>query len=755
MFDADVVNCISQAMTSLYKVIDRIALCNAPVLIVGPTGSGKEIIANRIHCAGKNYNAPLIDVNCGSIPENLMESELFGHEKGSFTGATVKHKGYFNLVGDGTLFLDEIGELTLPQQVKLLRVLETRKFRPVGSESNLEFNGKIITATNKDLEQLVAEKKFREDLYYRLNVFKLDVPALNERMEDIPILIQHFASKQREDLIFSKEAMAEIIVADWPGNVRQLKNFVERISYLSEKSIIPAATVRLFLSKQSDTDDENLKTITEKIMGLHVKNKLTTVEYHIIQRSLDDSNGNKSAAAKILGVHRKTVERCVKAFDIDAHEIFILSASGKKHQDLSEYIPALREYEKSINLAEKYSCSVRFESLKFEILLKQCVCLRNLNGYNSADVIKKHDEALALGKKLSKADKLPPIYFGIWAKHLMNMELAKALELAEKYLNESRSLENPSLISQAYITIANTKFWMGEFEDVHKNLSGFIKFYVSNDEIFSNYGYDPFVLYLFLFSLASFHLGDFRGSKKTLAQLHRYAETIEHPYSTAIALHASTWITFLMGDYKKSHSYCTRLIEMASNAQFTFYTGIGMVFKGYYNTAFGGEPADGIDLIKEGFAMASNGSGLLFHSLYAIILGRVHIMDNNIPEALGSIQKAIRIADDNKELCYISELLSVRGELYRLMGDAEKAENDLRAAICLAAQLKSIPAELNACISLAIILSDAERGGEAKKILGQILAKIPKANSAYKSVGTAKIQHCALKMVQRANGAKK
>lgn len=732
----DIMTCKSPAMVSLYEIIPRIARSNFPVLITGATGSGKEVIANLIHLLGKYPNEPFIDINCGSIPEKLMESELFGHEKGAFTSAIAKHKGYFEQVNRGVIFLDEIGELPLLQQVKLLRVLDSRKFRPVGSVYNIEFKGRIITATNKRIELLIEEKKFREDLYYRLAIFELKVPALHERLEDIPDLIQHFSRKCRKNLIFSTEAINEMVTADWPGNIRQLKNFIERVAVLCEEDIITVDSVRSFLPKQTINLYDGLGLIIRKILELDFENKITAIEYHIIQEALRNSCGNKTAAAKEIGVHRKNIERKLKIFNADLSEIYSLHDLGNGYMTSFDYKNALLNYEKALNLAKKYTYSVKFDKIKLKILLKQCVCLRNLYSWNDNNAEELYEEALVLGKRLYKQEKLTTVYFGIWAKHLMSLDLVKALDLAEKYFLTSKKLENPYMTSQALLTLANTNFWLGGFEVTHDNLSNFIELYDGNNEIITDYGYDPFVLYLMLSALTFLQTGNFKLSKKINLQLQNYAEETKNPFSIAIALHAGAWITFLLGDYKISRAYCTRLTEDFSLAPFPFYIGIGMIFKGYYN-ALEGKSAEGLALVKQGFRKVNKKNGLIFHSIYSIILGRIYCLDNNVDKSLEVIQRGICIADEKRELCYLSNLLRARGELYLLKENKEKAEQDFRVAIQMAIHLKSIPAELDACIILSDLLSSTGRSDEAQKILREILLKITKNDNTYKSINIA------------------
>ena len=223
-------------MHAIRRLVEQVAGSDATVLILGESGTGKEVVARGIHSASPRAQGPFVPVNCGAIPAELLESELFGHEKGAFTGAISTRRGRFELAAGGTLFLDEIGDMPLPMQVKLLRVLQERCFERVGSASSQPTDVRVIAATHQDLEQRVEDGRFRADLYYRLNVFPIDVPALRARPEDVPVLVQHFlaqlARQQRDSVAIAADAMAALQQYAWPGNVRELNNLVERLAIL-------------------------------------------------------------------------------------------------------------------------------------------------------------------------------------------------------------------------------------------------------------------------------------------------------------------------------------------------------------------------------------------------------------------------------------------------------------------------------------------------------------------------------------------
>ena len=299
--------------------IRRVSRSDRPVLVTGPTGSGKELVVRAIHAQGDHAEEPLVDVNCGAIPEPLMESLLFGHERGAFTGATRRQEGSLTLVRHGTLFLDEIAELPLTLQTKLLRVLETRRFMPVGSAAVREFGGRVIAATHASLERRVAANLFREDLFYRLNVLTVAVPGLDERVEDIPALVEHFCQQQARPLRLAPEAIALLGSTSWPGNVRQLRNLIDGLAVFSESEVVTSDLVRRFLGRDGPPERGNdllespvesrLESLFEAVLHLSADNKLEAMTDGLIAHAMAACGGNKSAVARLLGVHRKAIER--------------------------------------------------------------------------------------------------------------------------------------------------------------------------------------------------------------------------------------------------------------------------------------------------------------------------------------------------------------------------------------------------------------------------------------------------------------
>ncbi|MCL6448013.1 MAG: sigma-54 dependent transcriptional regulator [Armatimonadetes bacterium] len=314
--DADAMIGLSPIMQNVYKIIGRVANTNATVLIRGESGTGKELVARAIHYNSVRKERPFIKLNCASIPESLLESELFGHEKGAFTGAVAAKPGKFELAHKGTIFLDEIGEMSLSTQTKLLRVLQEREFERVGGTATIKVDVRIIAATNKDLEKSIESGHFREDLYYRLNVVEIVIPPLRERKEDIPALISHIikgCSAEYKKAIrgFSEEAMEILMNYDWPGNIRELKNVCERAVLMSTGPVLGVEVLPLTLRKKS----RRLSWLDE-IPGGSLKEIVQEVEREIILRALEEHNWNRSAAAQALKMNRSSFYAKLKELGI-------------------------------------------------------------------------------------------------------------------------------------------------------------------------------------------------------------------------------------------------------------------------------------------------------------------------------------------------------------------------------------------------------------------------------------------------------
>jgi DNA-binding NtrC family response regulator len=293
----------SRRMQEVIRTAEVVARSKSTVLITGETGTGKEMVARAIHYHSAQREMPLIKVNCAAIPETLLESELFGHVRGAFTGATSSKKGKFALADGGTIFLDEIGTMSPALQSKLLRVLQEREFEPLGSERTQKVDVRVIAATNRDLRSMVADGRFQEDLYYRLNVIPIHIPPLRERREDIPILVEHFIDKhahragKRIDGV-SPGVLETLQASDWPGNVRELENTVERAVVLAPTSVISADVVRILGAATATPTG---------LPSLNLRQNLEWAERETVRRALDASGGVKKDAAEVMGISQRAL----------------------------------------------------------------------------------------------------------------------------------------------------------------------------------------------------------------------------------------------------------------------------------------------------------------------------------------------------------------------------------------------------------------------------------------------------------------
>jgi transcriptional regulator with PAS, ATPase and Fis domain len=304
----------SRVMRGLLRRIQMVAPTDSTVLILGESGTGKELVASSIHRNSRRSQNPFIKLNCVAIPPDLLESELFGHEKGSFTGATARKPGKFELAHGGTIFLDEIGDMPLGLQAKILRVIQEKEFDRVGGTRTVKVDVRLICATNKNLPQMVAEGTFREDLYYRINVFALQLPALRERKEDIPLLVDDFLARTTPEVSISSPALQMMIGYGWPGNVRELQNTVERAAVLSQGQEIvvnhlPESITQLFQNAFIENEDEK---------DLSIDDKLKEIEKGMIIDALKKTNGIQIRAAELMGINQRSLWHRIKKYQIDA-----------------------------------------------------------------------------------------------------------------------------------------------------------------------------------------------------------------------------------------------------------------------------------------------------------------------------------------------------------------------------------------------------------------------------------------------------
>jgi len=329
----------SRSITQVRKLIEKVADTDANVLILGSSGTGKEVVARNLHYYSSRRDKPFVPVNCGAIPPDLLESELFGHEKGSFTGAISSRQGRFELAEGGTLFLDEIGDMPLPMQVKLLRVLQERTFERVGSNKSIKVDVRIVAATHRDLDIEISDGRFREDLYYRLNVFPIEMPDLKDRAEDVPLLIKELVTRmeheQRGSVRLTPAAMSSLVHYPWPGNVRELSNLMERLIIMYPFGVVDVRDLpdkfRDHVAEMKDADDIVEAPFIAMPMtvetgqrlprnGIDLKEHLSQLEYSLIKQALDEADGVVAHAAKRLAMRRTTLVEKMRKYGLQRTE---------------------------------------------------------------------------------------------------------------------------------------------------------------------------------------------------------------------------------------------------------------------------------------------------------------------------------------------------------------------------------------------------------------------------------------------------
>ena len=324
----------SAAISEVRYLIRAVAPSSASVLITGPSGSGKEVVARAIHAASNRASASYVAVNCGAIPRDLLESELFGHEKGSFTGAVSQRRGRFEDADGGSLFLDEIGDMPHDMQVKLLRVLEERCVQRVGGRGEIAVDTRIISATHRNLDEAIEQQRFREDLFYRLSVFPIDLPSLGERREDVPLLVRHFLREDKSGLSFTQGAMDRLVAHPWPGNIRELRNVIERAIILFAGQTVSAEQVEIILHRRArpcnaerialwEATERSAPALAEMAAPVapepvaddvplgngpvDLRKMMADLEYRYITEALKTSEGTVADAARLLSLQRTTL----------------------------------------------------------------------------------------------------------------------------------------------------------------------------------------------------------------------------------------------------------------------------------------------------------------------------------------------------------------------------------------------------------------------------------------------------------------
>lgn len=315
----------SPKMIAIYELMEKVAPTKTNLLITGDSGTGKELVAKAIHFNSPRRDKAFVTLNCGAIPENLLESELFGHMKGAFTGAMYNKRGLFEVADGGSIFLDEIGELPLSMQVKLLRIIQDKEFTRVGGTEPIKVDVRIISASNKDLEEAVREKKFREDLYYRLNVIQIKLPLLRERKEDIPLLAEHFFRKYVQELgkevrQVSPDAVKLLVNYDYPGNVRELQNIIERAIALETSNTLTAENLESYMNEQQGVKSIDGTLLDIPAEGIDLEKVVEDLERNLLLKALQRAKGVKKKAAELLNINFRSIRYRLEKYGINTRD---------------------------------------------------------------------------------------------------------------------------------------------------------------------------------------------------------------------------------------------------------------------------------------------------------------------------------------------------------------------------------------------------------------------------------------------------
>ncbi|WP_175873559.1 sigma-54 dependent transcriptional regulator [Burkholderia sp. BCC0397] len=720
----------SPALQQLIQMVDRVAPTRHALLVTGPTGSGKEIVARRIHAHGEMPDEPFVDVNCGAIPESLVEAELFGHVRGAFTGASGSRAGVFQQVGRGTLFLDEIGELPLALQPKLLRVLETGSFRPIGASAPLRFDGRVVAATHRDLHEAARAGRFREDLYYRLAVFVLAVPGLDQRADDIPALVTHFAAQQRRVIDFTPAAMQRLRRHTWPGHVRQLRNLVSRLSVLAPDTQVDVDVLETFLAAETD-GAEGCERLADRLLLLDGDDKLAAAEYLLINRALQRTANNKSAAAALLGVSRKVVERRLKArADRDGEARRHLSRAQAHIRDAQfhEAVPLLR---RSLDALRKSGDEADTRRLCFEANLALAISLRSVHGWLYPEATAAYAAALAAGEGVCDAAELASVRFGIWTTQLTTLQLSDARATAQDLLQCAQRIGTPATLDEAHVAMTNTLFWLGDSSEALACLArGNLLGIGLDDHRAGAQGFDLAGLALTFEGLACYQTGaDDRARHAMTVLMARAARPNAHALAHVLNLQGAAWLACLFDDVERLGDLAAELVGVSEFAGLAFHQGVGEVFRACWLGRHG-RFDEAEQLLLDGYERMIGHGGALFYSLTAWQHGELLLRAGRPRDCERVLGAALDVVLERQERVYLSELLIVRARAVRASGDLALAEQALRSAISTAQALGSVPARVAAATHLADLLAEIGRHADATQTLERALRGTPPLQAA-------------------------
>lgn len=665
----------SKSFDDQKKLIKKLQQGIYPILITGPTGSGKDYTAREMHKNSINSAHKFIAVNCSAIPLSLFESQIFGHIKGSFTGAHSDGNGYCKNTGEGTLFLDEIGDLPKECQPKLLRLLENRTYMPVGSSEEMIFKGRIIAATHKNLEELVEKGKFREDLYHRLSVFRLTTKPLSEQPHEIPQLVSNFFRDKERHLSFTSCAIKRLQNYPWKGNIRELHNTMERIHLLHDGESMDSHSLKEFLPRPAQSTDIDINAILEQTQG----NKLIAIEQMIIRHTLEKNGGNKSAAARELGIERKQFERRLNFAEITKKQARKMLFELRGIRDISK--ASIASLSKLLLSLESLKNDCESEELQYRI----CSCISQYNrkrhgwgNLHSAHFIERMD---AIAPESQLPTERIHHFLAIFGKHLFNCNVDIALQLGQTTYDNALTAHDRNMQQAAMITMANSHYWRGDISQSLHHLHLFLSTEAEGIPFRSEEDDFLQVCFLMLHLFNHIHLQKETITEHIILELKDFVESIG-VYARAAGYHALTWGLFLLGRHKESAAFADECIHISRENSFTQYLAIGLLFKAH-SEAISGD----VDSAKTHFNECElilgkiSTPSCILHGVMSLVAGEIAVHQNRVNRTLiNDIEKNIAFYRRHHCKIYIPHLKFL---LLRLR-DSDPSSDELFELITMA-----------------------------------------------------------------------
>ncbi|RXJ73001.1 hypothetical protein CS022_11900 [Veronia nyctiphanis] len=672
----------SSAIQKLYETVLHIAPKQYSVHVSGPTGAGKEWVANLLHSAGQHPTAEFFDVNCSTISADLIESILFGHEKGAFTGAVHAQEGYFSLVKDGTLFLDEIGELPLSLQPKLLRVLETGQFRPLGSSQSKAFHGRIVTASHRNLEKMVADGTFRQDLFHRINVITLNVPSLAERREDIPALVAHFAKEQNK--VFSDDAVRLLKNRDWPGNIRELRNTVFKLSAFSNHDVIDASFVQQSTDTAPSSHEEKVRVIAKELLSLGSENIMSLVEHVLATEAFAENNSNKQAAAKVLGIHRKSLERRLKAFNDQSATVVDLLSEADQFILANQYKKAIHTLSEAKEAVLKMPPTDEVQQLNYSISIKLAANTSKIEGWSSSKTHEALNEAAKLICEKSEPTHHAHLLLGKWWVALSTSDLVHAAQLAQAlYLLGTKS-NNDDIIALGLMATARTAFLRGDVEKTSGAIEEYFYFRGYQSKYSPIIDFDPYPYCLEVKCLLEISLGTLKQASLTKSALNGFTNRTSSDFAKSAGLHALIWTSHLLADKSGLTSAISSLKALSEQHGFSDYFSVARLFEAEQRYLLDNNQIS-FNTAMEHFAAEFQPANALRLSAYLCLLaGNTEIPEKASPLMLATIDHALNLIESNGETLFTPLALELNARALSHQGLDDEANKQLDRAWRLA-----------------------------------------------------------------------